>query len=245
MLILDDPSTWPDHLNARLNQSNVIKLIQQNKWMDELVRHVLLRTILEEIEDYVAANPLAVYHCTKQLSERPYSVSGLRVLNFEEHHNDIRDQLRNHELVTPSLFQKIDKGLTDWEKNHTGTREKMLWFCVDRQLVFDQGTESFFKYFGGEAVYFPFMDDPEVAQLLEQLGEPVVVEAQISSRDLKVFQEFAFARTLVSYFAKSVNDEFMIEGREGFLSRGVEPSDIVVVYAHDEFVKTYRSRHEG
>jgi hypothetical protein len=117
-----------------------------------------------------------------------------------------------------------------------------LWFCIDRQLVLHPGTESFFKYFGGEAVYFAFMEDPAIGLLLEQLGEAVVVEARIASKDLTVFQEFAFARTLVCYFARTINPEFHIEGREGYLSKSVEPTDIVVVHPHKEFVKTYSPR---
>ncbi len=240
MLILDDPTTWPDPIKARLQQEPVVQLLCHNEFMDELVRHPVLRPILAEIEEYVAATPLAAYHCTKQLSERPFSVTGLRPLDFTEHHSEVRQVLSSHKSVTPALFSRIDAGLSDWQKNHTGKREKMLWFCIDRQLVLDPGTELFFKYFGGEAVYFAFMKDPEIGPLLEQLGEPVVVEARIASRDLTVFQEFAFARTLVCYFAKTVNAEFHIEGREGYLSKAVEPADIVAVHPHKVFVKAYR-----
>jgi hypothetical protein len=55
-----------------------------------------------------------------------------------------------------------------------------------------------------------------------------------------VIQEFAFARTLVSYFAKTVNPEFHIAGRDGYLSKAVEPADIVAVHPHKAFVKAYR-----
>lgn len=227
MLVLDVPSTWPARVKELLNQDEVVELFRQNDYMDELVRHRALRPILEEIEEHIAAAPLAAYHCTKQLPERPFTTTGLRVLDFDRHHAEVRELLRDHKDVSPALFERIDAGLADWRKNHTGRREKMLWLCVDRNLVFDHGTESFFKYFGGEAVYFAFIDDPEVGPLLERIGEPVVVEVRIRSGDLKVFQEFAFARTLASHFASSVNPEFFIEGREGYLSKGIEPKDVV------------------
>jgi hypothetical protein len=127
VLILDDPTTWPDHIKSRLQQEPVVELLRHNEFMDELVRHPVLRPVLAEIEEYVAATPLAAYHCTKQLPERPFSVTGLRPLDFAQHHAEIRQVLRNHKSVTPALFSRIDAGLSDWQKNHTGKREKMLW----------------------------------------------------------------------------------------------------------------------
>ena len=245
MLILDDPATWPDHIIKRLQQEKVVQLLKQSNFIDDLVRHPTLRPVLEEVEAYVEANPLTAYHCTKQLPERPFAATGLRVLNFGEHHDEIKNLLRNHRLVTPALFDKLTNNLDFWKKNHTGIRENMLWFCVDRSLVFNEGTTSFFKFFGGEAVYFAMMDDSELGPILQRLGEPVVVEARIASRDLTVFQDFAFARSLVSHFAASVNPEFKIENREGFLSKGVKPIDVVAVHPYKNFVQKYARKQKN
>jgi hypothetical protein len=239
VLILDDQSTWPEHVTELLNQEEVVELLRENEFVDGLVKHSVLRPVLEEIEEYVAKTPLAAYHCTKQLPEHPFAATGLRVLNFDEHHAQIRNQLRNHKLFTPTLFKKLDKRLREWRKHNSEHREKMLWVCVDRKLVFDPGAESFFKYFGGEAVYFSVMEDPELGPVFEQLGEPIVVEMRIASRDLQVTQELAFARTLVSHFANSINPEFFIEGREGYLSKAVGQRDIVAVHRHKDFVKKF------
>jgi hypothetical protein len=239
VLILDDSTTWPDRFNKLLNQDEVINLFRSNRYMDQLEKNPILLPILEEIDSVIASVPLSAYHCTKQLTERPYSTTGLRILNFDQHHSEVLELLRNHENVSPSLFKKIDCRLLQWRKNHTGSREKMLWFCVDRNLVFDSGTESFFKYFGGEAIYFPFMDDPEIGPLLESIGEPVVVEVRIRSGDIRVYHQFAFARTLASHFANKVNAKFFIEGREGNLSKGVEAHDIIHVHPHKKFLEKF------
>jgi hypothetical protein len=244
VLVLDDPTTWPRHLTDQLNQPAVLEVLRRRRYAEELVDEPAVRPILAEVEQYAYSVPLAAYHCTKQLADRPYTVTGLRPLNFEQHHAELRDLLRSRPEVSPTLFRKIDAGLTDWRMRHTGRREKMLWFCVDRPLVLDRGTELFFKYFGGEAVYFGFMSDPEVLSVLESVGEPVVVEARVSSEDLKVFQELALGRTLVSYFARSVNPRFYIDHREGYIPKAVPPADIVAVHPHKEFTRAVRPRRK-
>lgn len=80
------------------------------------------------------------------------------------------------------------------------------------------------------------MDDPLVAPLLENLGDPVVVEARLAVSGLTVFRQFAFGRTLVSYFANTINPEFYIEELEGYVSSDVSADDIVAVYPHAEYV---------
>ena len=78
MLILDDATTSPEQIHSRLQREPVIQLLRQNEFIDELVRHPLLRPILTEIEQIIAANPLAAYHRTKQLPERPFASPSFR-----------------------------------------------------------------------------------------------------------------------------------------------------------------------
>ena len=115
-------------------------------------------------------------------------MTGLRILNIERHHLEFRELISEHPLINKNLFDCIDKTLSDWQTNHGGTREGMLWFCLSRHLV-DDGTEKFFQYFGGEAIYWPFIFDPktkDIANLLEQIGEPVVVEVRLSVSNLNL-----------------------------------------------------------
>jgi len=144
--------------------------------------------------------------------------------------------MREHQLVDDDLFRHIDAKLTDWQANHTGTREKKLWFCLTRTLVLNSGTESFFKYFGGEAIYFAFLRDQRVAPLLESIGEPVVVEVEIDVSVLTVSRKWAVGRTLVSHFASARNPNFFVEELEGYVSEDIPPQSVVAVHSYNDFV---------
>jgi hypothetical protein len=240
-LTLDEPRTWPRHITEMLESPRVTGLLRRREWMDEVAREPVLQPVFEAVEAHAAAAGLTGFHGTKQLPDRQFSETGLRILNFDEHHSYFRDLIQGRPDVPPKLFRHILRRLNEWRAGESETREKMLWFCFTRAPIAGSGAEEFFQMFGGEAIYTPFLEDSRVRPLLESLGEPVVVEARISTRDLTVYQEFALGRTLVSYYAQSVNPNFNLEEREGHVSRGVAPENVVAVHPHRKFV-TARAR---
>ncbi|MCA9024059.1 MAG: hypothetical protein KDA86_02480 [Planctomycetaceae bacterium] len=236
MLILDDRSTWPEHIIDQLNTDAVIQLCKSHEFMEHIVDQPRLVDIFADVDSFARDHGLAGYHCTKQAESSLFQSTGLRTLDIAEHHAWFRELIREHPDVDKELYQHIDAQLTYWQKNHTGKREGMIWFCLTRTLVLVSGTESFFKYFGGEAVYFAFMHDERVAPILEKIGVPVVVEAKINVADLTVFRQWAFGRTLVSHFAHSQNPDFFIEELEGYASSWIPPESVIAVHSHEQFV---------
>lgn len=236
MLILDDPATWPDHVVKQLNSDTVIQLCTSHDYMEHIADHQDLIDIFSDIEEYTQKHRIAGYHCTKQAPTFSFMLSGLRTLDFTTHHAEFRSMMRKHPLVDDGLLRYIDSKLSDWQANHTGSREKKLWFCLTRTLVLNSGTESFFKYFGGEAIYFAFLYDQSVAPLLESIGEPVVVEVAIDVSVLNVSRKWAVGRTLVSHFASTRNSNFFVEELEGYVSEDIPPQRVVAVHSYNDFV---------
>ena len=241
MLILDDPSTWPKHIVEQLNAKPVIQLCKSHEFMEDIVDEPILIGIFEDVKSHAVNHGLAGYHCTKQSPTSQFKSTGLRKLNFQDHHAWFCNLIRQHPDVDDELYQHIDARLTYWQANHTGRRENMIWFCLTRTLVLESGTQSFFKYFGGEAIYFAFMRDDRVAPILENIGEPVVVEAKIDITNLTVFREWAFGRTLVSHFAHSLNSNFFIEELEGYVSTDIAPSSVIATHPYGQFVASLTS----
>jgi len=236
MLVLDNPSTWPKHIVEQLNNESVIQLCKSRTSIESIVEEPLLIDIFADVEAYAADQGLAGYHCTKQSQTSPFSAIGLRTLNFQEHHAWFCNLIYQHPDVDEALYQHIVAQLTNWRKTYTGRREKKIWFCLTRTLVLNSGTTSFFKYFGGEAVYFAFLSDERVAPILKKIGEPVVVEVEICLDNLTVFQQWAFGRTLVSHFAHAHNPKFCIDELEGYVSNDIAPSSVIAVHPHSQFV---------
>ena len=238
MLKIDIQSTWPPQIVDELNNQNVIDLCKDHNYIDHIADHPDILHIFRRVEDYVKKSDVIGYHCTKELPTKPFLETGLRTLSFPLHHEDFRSIVKTHKDVDENLYQHIDSELSNWENNHTGFRENQLWFCMTRDLVLQSGTDKFFQYYGGEAVYLPFLNDEQVKPILESVGEPVVVEVKISNSNFTVFKEWAFGRELVSCFAITHNPDFFIEGLEGYVCENISPEEIIAVHPYDEFVRS-------
>lgn len=243
MLILDNPKTWPKHIIDQLNQPSVIKLLTNNNFIDCVLKDSDIKNIFADVEYYAKDKGIAGYHCAKQLPEKPYKKIGLRILDFEKHHSEFLDYLKENKLVNEKQFQIIKTDLAKFkEKNR---RENQLWFCFTRQLVFhDDGCEKFFKYYGGEAIYMAFVYEEnrtKIKTILEQIGEPVVVEAHIPIENLTLTKENPFGNALVSYFASTINPKFYNDGLEGYVKKNIMPSKITNVYPYETLKITLKN----
>jgi hypothetical protein len=251
VLILDDSNTWPKHISDQLNANDVTRLLQSDKFIDHVSNNPDLIDVFTDVEEYAKSNGLRGFHCTKQLPGYPYTQTGLRVLDIEKHHAEFLKLITNHDSVDERLYRYIDEKLADFraDPNDVESRGKKLWFCLTRNLV-EIGTEDFFRYYGGEVIYMPFYaefteDDKRVLRILEELGEPVVVEANIAVSDLTVSRQYSFGRALVEHFAQSINRNFFVEGLEGRVTSDVKPTEIVAVHPYEAFKKKWLRRHRG
>ena len=135
MLILDEPSTWPKHIVQQLNSQMLIQICNLHSCIEDIIDKSIILNIFQDVESFATTHGIIGYHCTKQLSSSPFSSTGLRILNFQEHHAWFRQLIRQHPDINDMLYKDIDNRLTYWKKNHTGKRENMICFCLNQRLV--------------------------------------------------------------------------------------------------------------
>ena len=123
MLILDDPNTWPAHIMKQLYSDSVKYLLKSNDFMDYICEESVLLDIFADVRQYALSDGIAGYHCTKQLPERPYKTSGLRVLDYETHHSDFLEYAFNYPEIDNQCFDQIEKTLAEWRNDPSDTRQ--------------------------------------------------------------------------------------------------------------------------
>jgi len=243
MLKIDDPNTWPENIIKQLNAQPVLSLLKSNNFIEHIDDELDIQDILADVDDYAESEGIVVYHCTKQLPEKLFKDTGLRLLDLETHHREFLELIRNRPSVSKELFNRIEKALSDWRVGEE-SRERKLWFCLRRNVIlydFDSGSEYLLKCYGGEAIYMPFIYKPEmkdVTNLLEELGEPVVVEARLSVSSLRRYKIYSLGRTLVGCFANSINPDFHINDYNECGLTEILPCDIIAVHPHKQFIQS-------
>ncbi len=63
------------------------------------------------------------------------------------------------------------------------------------------------------------------------------MEARLKVQDCKILGEHVFGRTLVGYFDKSLNPEFIFSDTVCYSKKSISPCDIIAAYPYKEFVK--------
>ena len=143
-------------------------------------------------------------------------------------------------MFVPDEIAQIQK---EWENYFPGPQERgrdgRVWFCLAPNQVVDRGTDKFFRYFGGEAIYMPVTCHASIARKLEAIGRPVVVEVSINPKELRAFGDFPFALNALSLFHRSKNPNAHIHSSEGYLERNVLPDEVLRVSPKDEFFNAY------
>ena len=230
---LDDPETLP--LDLLLKAERLAPLFRREGFMDELIHRPAFRRVADEVECFIRGNRVAAYHCTKELHRGFFESRGLRPLSLRRHVNEFLEYIEPR--VPGPVFARFKATYDEWEQHEQiQYREGMIWFCMSRRLVKQEsGTWRFFTYYGGEALYWPFKRGDECLAILEDIGNPVIVEVALPAADLIKFKELPFARDILSHLAVRANPEFYVDSLEGYVKRPIAADEIVEVHPRDNF----------
>lgn len=240
MLALDDLASIPEHIRDTLDAHRHI--VAQVQYFEHLLNTPPLKAAAASLDAIISTGHVRAYHCTKELKAGVLASSGLRTLALDEH---IAEFLTYVSRAAPNLESQFRTALDRWRlRPDTKYREGKVWFCLTRDLVSD-GTEDFFTYFGGEALYRALPRGDRCLAFLASLGRPVVVEVLVPARDLHVFLQFPYARPLITRYAQTINPTFYREDVEGYLIRSVEAHEVVAVHERDTFLELKKSGGSG
>ncbi len=243
-LEVDTPTTWPSSLREPLSAPAVQQLFRAHSSYEDIRSAWALRPAIVEIERYVRENGLVVYHCTKELFPGKIASEGLRVLNQQAHVDEFLAYTLRENILTQQEREEIEPVLRKWRDGtqHVKGREGTLHFVHSRPEVLAWGTQKFFLYYGGEALYWPFgpwTPKPKhwFLRRLETIGEAVVVAARVDPRDLITGSESSGADIGISYFARLVNPAFEPWSRFCLTKKTVPPGQILSTIRLADFAK--------
>jgi hypothetical protein len=129
------------------------------------------------LRDCLRPHSLHGYHCTRLTEPEIARIlsSGMRPPNRAFLCERI-DELWSNGLLDDQAANELKEVNQAGESNRAG----MIWFCFFPPRIAGQhGIESFFRFWGGEALYNSHDRGPRLGSLLRQVGVPSLVEADV------------------------------------------------------------------
>jgi hypothetical protein len=228
---LHDPSQIPQNLRHRLEHYRQAFL--QKDWLEQIEDAKGFEDIKEELANWLAGQHVRTYHCTRVPSLDYFAANELRALNRVEHQREFLEKFGSY--FTAQERSDMQKA---WDAYFRGIGERcrngLVWVCASKGLVKSNGTERFFTYFGGEAIYWAIPPDSSAAQKLKTLGQPAVVEMVLPVADF-AYTASPFSMAMLSYYHHSLNSSAHLYESEGYLKRNIRISEIVRTTALADF----------
>lgn len=230
-LSLDSPDALPTEFVARLISHQ--HLFLKHEFLDAVLENSSVRTIADDLNAYLKQRRIYGYHCTKEPSPGFFETRGLRLTDVQTHQAEFLAMFGDRFTANEVTEMKAA-----WEHYFEGAgqrklRDGLVWACLSRSLVKTSGTETFFRFFGGESVFMPLKQHSSIATKLEAIGHPVVVEVALPGDVLKAGSEMSLA-VLSRHHAKIRPDAHPCES-EARSHQPVPPEDIIRVTPLREF----------
>ncbi|WP_454730872.1 MULTISPECIES: hypothetical protein [Cupriavidus] len=231
-LRLDSVAALPAEFVARLAEHR--QLFEQREFLDAVLESRSVRAIADELEVYLKQQRIHGYHCTKEPSPGFFEAHGLRPTDVAAHQAEFLATFRDHFTA-----MEIADIMAAWETyfEHHGqrsVRDGLVWACLSRSLIKTKGTETFFRFFGGEAIFMPLKQHLTIAPKLEAIGRPVVVEVALPGDALRA--AYAMSRAVLSHYHATVHPDAHLYESEACLRQLIPSSDVIGVTPLGEFL---------
>jgi hypothetical protein len=230
-LRLESPDALPVRFVSRLAMQEA--LFRECGSLEQVLEHSAVRAIADDLEAHLTQQRIHGYHCTKEPEPGYFAAQGLRPTDVGRHQDEFLAMFGAR--FTEAEVAEMKAAWHEYfvRSGQSRHRNGLVWVCLSRSLVKTSGTQAFYRYFGGEAIYMPFQEDSSVAAKLAAIGQPVVVEVSLPGDALKAGYPMAMA--VLSQHHRSVRPNAQLYESEARLRQGVPATDVIRVTPLREF----------
>jgi len=200
---LRNPSAIPPHLISDLASFN--SLLAREEFLEPLFENSRFLAIARELNDLCEREGVVGFHFTRSFSEKIKS-EGLRLSTGAEWREAF---LREHGArFTSNQVDRIKRAWAGYfDTQQDQARDRRVWFNLTINALTEGGANRLLAHFGGEVVYMPLCSDEEIAQILCQIGRPLVVECYLDTSKLSAFGEHPWSQVLLSSYHRTINSD--------------------------------------
>ncbi len=247
MIDFDNAETIPDSIktlikrNQKFIENELIfenrKALEGHKWSGGIITKNCFVDTAVYIRELLSYEQLIGFHCTKLIEPRNIYESGLKKLCMTEYEQRVMQFLRE-KLQDNKLISEISYSFSKLASNGGyDNRKNMIYFLINKSLIYDYGTIDFFKYFGGEIIRQITYNMKEIVYpILRRNGVPSVVSFEFSFTELPNCRQDNLIGALIKSQVLGMKMDV-----EGFIERNIEPKEIIKVYSNRNITKLQNS----
>jgi hypothetical protein len=199
--------------NDVLRRLHLYDDVFREKWSIHQILEVPdLRIIAEKLHDICIQNHILGYHYTRANKDNIWR-DGLVPLSGEERRRAFLE-LYGHKFST-SQRERIHTSWNDYFTPYMSKiRDGRVCFNFTFVSLNNGNAENLLKYYGGEVVYFPLIQDHEIEEILTTLGDPLLVECLLKPIYIETSHDIPWGKIWLSSYHISLNpdaDQFDID----------------------------------
>lgn len=229
--------TWPEMLK-RLVFDHSEKVSQEKKaeWENiqsgkahyQFIEMPIYDRVKSEIEEFLSGSTALAWHCTKLIHPNRVIQNGIRPFKVSFIKEIICSEL--NDFLGRNDQQRIIREIEEYEEDgFFESREKQIWFLLNKAMCSDTGCHEFFEFFGGEGLRRVIESElPEYVPIFQQVGAPYLIEFPVELSQISSYQLSNLADELIKFgIHTSTGEQRPRVFAEGKISRPVPTESIL------------------
>jgi hypothetical protein len=213
-----------DYIN-RLKKYNL--LFKKHGFLEEILEEKTIEKLANEINDFCMQNLIIGFHYTRAIPEDIIEY-GLTCRSGEEIRNSFLNKHSNH-----FTFEEIECIKNQWENYFDNrakkSRDNRIYFNLTKTALNDNGAQPLLAHYGGEQIYMPIHNIPQIKQKIKEIGKPLILKCVLNPNNLNPFHENSYGRIVVSSYHNKINSEAIQADEDFFQSVNIPSSNIEIL----------------
>lgn len=222
---LENLSGLPKEFIKRLKTYDTI--FMQYNFLEHFEDNENIYQLIIDINNFCLENKVIGYHYSNGM-ENDFLEKGIMIRSGKEIRQDFIERhfyLFSKEEQNQILFKWKER----FDDEDAEVRDNCIFFNFTKGALKDGGAELLLRYYGGEQVYFPIFQLPQIGTKLENIGIAMILKCTLNPKDINTFIEYPWGKITVSGYHRIVNPVAHEVDQDGCQRVGVSPENIEII----------------
>jgi hypothetical protein len=198
-------------------------IFREREFLEQLIKTPSLLQIAKELDGICLCGRVFGYHYTRAKKESIERL-GLLALSGDERRREFLERYGHR--FTSEQRERICHKWKYFSPSMCKIRDHKIYFNFTLDALRGRGAEDLLTYYGGEVIYAPICDDPEIGEILKTIGQPMIVECILNPAELTTFCDYPLGKIWLSSYHVTLNPNARQFDQDGFQENSVRPEQI-------------------